>query len=325
MKPARRRFLRLTASACVLPALTRVVGAQAYPNRPVRLIVPFGPGGGTDVAGRLIGQWLSERLGQQFVIENRPGAGGNLGTEAVVRAPPDGYTLALVGAPGAINVTLYQNLSFNFVRDIAPVAMIVRFPNIMVVNPSVPVRSVAEFIAYAKANPNRLNMMSPGSGSTPHVTGELFKMMAGVSMVHVPYRSMAAGLTDMLSGQVQVTFGTSASTLEFVKAGTLRALGVTSATRAPALPELRTIGETVPGYEATAWFGVGAPRATSADIVARLNAEINACLADPALQARIANLGGIAITGSPAEFGKLIADETEKWAKVVKFSGAKAE
>jgi len=321
----RRRFLHLAAGALALPALPRIAAAQSYPNRPVRIIVPFGPGGGTDVAGRLIGQWLSEHLGQQFVIENRPGAGSNLGTEAVVRAAPDGYTLALIGAPGAINATLYQNLGFNFMRDIAPVAMIVRFPNIMVVNPSVPVRTVAEFIAFAKSNPNKLNMMSPGSGSTPHVTGELFKMMAGVDMVHVPYRSMSAGLTDMLSGQVQVTFGTSASTMEFVKAGTLRALGVTSAQRVAALPDLPAIGETLPGYEGTAWFGVGAPRATPADIITRLNAEINACLADPALQARIADLGGIAITGSPAEFAKLIAEETEKWAKVVKFSGARAE
>jgi tripartite-type tricarboxylate transporter receptor subunit TctC len=291
----------------------------------VRLIVPFGPGGGTDIVARLIGQWLSERLGQQFVIENRPGAGGNLGTEAVVRAPPDGYTLALIGAPGAINATLYQNLSFNFIRDIVPVAIIVRFPNIMVVNPSVPARTVAEFIAFAKANPNKLNMSSPGSGSTPHVSGELFKMMAGIDMVHVPYRSVAAGLTDMLSGQVQVTFGTSASTLEYVRAGTLRALGVTTSTRSAAVPDLPAIAETVPGYEATAWFGVGAPRVTPIDIVNKLSHEINACLADPTLQARIADLGGITITGSPADFRKLILEETEKWAKVVKFSGAKAE
>jgi tripartite-type tricarboxylate transporter receptor subunit TctC len=325
MNLPRRKFLSLTAGALACQALSRIARAQAYPSRPVRLIVPFGPGGGTDVAGRLIGQWLSERLGQQFVIENRPGAGSNIGTEAVVRATPDGYTLALIGAPSAINATLYQNLSFNFSRDIAPVAMIVRFPNIMVVNPSVPVRTVAEFIAFAKANPNKLNMFSPGSGSTPHVTGELFKMMAGVEMVHVPYRSMSAGLTDMLSGQVQVTFGTSASTMEFVKADTLRALGVTSARRAAALPDLPTIGETVPGYEGTAWFGVGAPRATPAEIVNKLNHEINACLTDPVLQARIADLGGIAMTGSPADFAKLIAEETEKWSKVVKFSGAKAE
>ncbi len=325
MKLPRRQILRLAAGALALPAWSRVAQAQSYPNRPVRLIVPFGSGGGTDIVARLIGQWLSERLGQQFVIENRPGAGGNIGTEAVVRATPDGYTLALIGAPSAINATLYQNLGFNFIRDIAPVAIIVRFPNIMVVNPSVPVRNVAEFIAFAKANPNKLNMFSPGSGSTPHVTGELFKMMAGVGMVHVPYRSMAAGLTDMLSGQVQVTFGTSASTVEFVRAGTLRALGVTTAKRAAALPDLPAIGETVPGYEATAWFGVGAPRSTPIDIIDKLNTEINACLADPALQARIADLGGIAVSASRADFGELIVEETAKWAQVVKFSGAKAE
>jgi tripartite-type tricarboxylate transporter receptor subunit TctC len=321
----RRKFLHLAAAAAALPAVSRFAWAEAYPTRPVRLIVPFGPGGGTDIVARLIGQWLSVRLGQQFVIENRPGAGGNLGTEQVVRAPPDGYTLALIGAPSAINATLYQNLNFSFVRDITPVAIIVRFPNVMVVNPSVPAKTVPEFITYAKANPNKLNMSSPGNGSTPHVTGELFKMMTGVNMVHVPYRSVAAGMTDMLSGQVQVTFGTTASTIEYIKAGTLRALAVTTATRAEALPDLPAIAEFVPGYEASAWFGAGAPRNTPVEIVNKLNEEINACLADPKLQARIADLGGIAITGSPADFARLIAEETEKWAKVVKFSGAKPE
>jgi tripartite-type tricarboxylate transporter receptor subunit TctC len=321
----RRKFLHLAAGAAALPAVSRFAWAEAYPTRPVRLIVPFGPGGGTDIVARLIGQWLSVRLGQQFVIENRPGAGGNLGTEQVVRAPPDGYTLALIGAPSAINATLYQNLNFSFVRDITPVAIIVRFPNVMVVNPSVPAKTVPEFITYAKANPNKLNMSSPGNGSTPHVTGELFKMMTGVNMVHVPYRSVAAGMTDMLSGQVQVTFGTTASTIEYIKAGTLRALAVTTATRAEALPDLPAIAEFVPGYEASAWFGAGAPRNTPVEIVNKLNEEINACLADPKLQARIADLGGIAITGSPADFARLIAEETEKWAKVVKFSGAKPE
>jgi tripartite-type tricarboxylate transporter receptor subunit TctC len=325
MKLARRRFLRLAAGGAMLPAVSRVAVAQSYPSRPVRLIVPFGPGGGTDIVARLIGQWLSERLGQQFIIENRPGAGGNLGTEAVVRAAPDGYTLALIGAPSAINATLYDKLPFNFIRDIAPVAIIVRFPNVMVVNPSVPARTVPEFIAYAKANPDKINMASPGNGSTPHVAGELFKMMSGANMVHVPYRSVAAGMTDMLSGQVQVTFGTTASTLEYIRAGTLRALAVTTAVRAEALPDLPTIAEFVPGYEASAWFGAGAPRNTPADIIDKLNKDINACLADPKLKARIADLGGIAITGSPADFGKLIVEETEKWAKVVKFSGAKAE
>jgi tripartite-type tricarboxylate transporter receptor subunit TctC len=325
MKLPRRRFLRFAAGVAALPAISRMASAQNYPSRPVRMIVPFGPGGGTDIVARLIGQWLTERLGQTFVIENRPGAGGNLGTEAVVRASPDGYTIALIGAPSAINASLYEKLSFNFIRDIAPVAIIVRFPNVMVVNPSVPARTVPEFIAYAKANPNKINMASPGNGSTPHVAGELFKMMSGVKMVHVPYRSVAAGLTDMLSGQVQVTFGTTASTLEYIRAGTLRALAVTTAERAAALPELPTIAEFVPGYEASAWFGAGAPASTPAEIVDKLNGEINACLTDPKLKARIADLGGVAIMGSPADFGKLIAAETEKWAKVVKFSGAKAE
>jgi tripartite-type tricarboxylate transporter receptor subunit TctC len=325
MKLSRRAFTSLAAASVALPAISRTAVAQSYPARPVRMIVPFGPGGGTDIVARLIGQWLSERLGQQFVIENRPGAGGNLGTEAVVRAPRDGYTIALIGAPSAINATLYQNLNFNFVRDIAPIAVIVRFPNVMVVNPSVPAKSVPEFIAYAKANPSKLNMSSPGSGSTPHVAGELFKMMTGVDMVHVPYRSVAAGMTDMLSGQVQVTFGTTASTLEYVRAGTLRALAVTTAARSEALPELPTIAEFVPGYEASAWFGAGAPAGTPPEIITKLNADINACLADPKLQARIADLGGIAIMATPADFAKLIAEETEKWAKVVRFSGAKAE
>ena len=325
MKLPRRQFLHLAAGTIAVPAASRIAWAQMYPTRPVRLIVPFGPGGGTDIVARLIGQWLSERLGQTFVIENRPGAGGNLGTEAVVRAPPDGYTLALIGAPSAINATLYDNLTFNFIRDIAPVAIIVRFPNVLVVNPSVPAKTTLEFIAYAKANPGKLNMASPGNGSTPHVAGELFKMMTGVTMVHVPYRSVAAGLTDMLSGQVQVTFGTAASTIEYIRAGTLRALAVTTAMRSEALPDLPTIAEFLPGYEATAWFGVGAPRNTPVEIIDKLNRDINACLADPKLQARIADLGGIAITGSPADFGRLIVAETEKWAKVVKFSGAKAE
>jgi tripartite-type tricarboxylate transporter receptor subunit TctC len=289
------------------------------------VIVPFGSAGATDIVARVIGQWLSERLGQPFVIENRPGAGGNLGTEAVVRAPPDGYTLALIGAPGAINATLYDNLNFNFIRDIAPVASIIRFPNVMVVNPSVPVKTVPEFIAYAKANPGKLNMASPGNGSTPHVTGELFKMMTGINMVHVPYRSVSAGLTDMLSGQVQVTFGTSASTIAYIRAGTLRALAVTTATRSEALPDLPTIAEFVPGYEASAWFGVGAPRNTLTEIVNKLNMEINACLADPSLQARLADLGGITLAGSPDDFARLIVEETAKWAKVVKFSGIKGE
>jgi tripartite-type tricarboxylate transporter receptor subunit TctC len=291
----------------------------------VRIIVPFGSAGATDIVARLIGQWLSERLGQPFVIENRPGAGGNLGTEAVVRAPPDGYTLALIGAPSAINATLYENLNFNFIRDIAPVAIIIRFPNVMVVNPSVPVKTVPEFIAYAKANPGKLNMASPGNGSTPHVTGELFKMMTGINMVHVPYRSVAAGLTDMLSGQVQVTFGTAASTIEYIRAGTLRALAVTTATRSEALRDLPTIAEFVPGYEATAWFGVGMPKNTPREIIDRINAEVNRALADPKMRERLAELGGKPIGGTPEDFGKVIAAETAKWEKVVISSGAKVE
>ena len=323
--PHRRQFLHLAAGAAALPAVPRIAFAQAYPTRPVRVIVPFGSAGATDIVARLIGQWLSERLGQPFVIENRPGAGGQLGTEAVVRAPPDGYTLAVIGAPSAINATLYEKLNFNFIRDITPVASIIRFPNVMVVNPSVPVTTVPEFIAYAEANPGKLNMASPGNGSTPHVTGELFKMMTGINMVHVPYRSVAAGITDMLSGQVQVTFGTTASTIAYIRAGTLRALAVTTATRSEALPDLPTIAEFVPGYEASAWFGVGAPRNTPTEIVNKLNTEINAYLADPSLKARLADLGGITLAGSPADFARLIVEETAKWAKVVKFSGVKAE
>ena len=326
MKLARRKFLHLIAGALAMPAMPRVAAAaQGYPSRPVRLIVPFGSAGATDIVARLIGQWLSERLAQPFVIENRPGAGGNLGMEALVRSPPDGYTLVLMGLPSAINVTLYQNLSFNLARDIAPVAGIVRFPNLMVVNPTIPAKTVPEFIAYAKAHPGRLNMSSPGNGSTPHVFGELFKMMAGIDMVHVPYRSVAAAMTDMLSGQVQVAFGTSASTIEYVRAGTLRALAVTTATRSELLPELPAIAEFLPGYEASAWFGVAAPRNTPVEIVERLNAEINACLAEPRLNVRLADLGGVPLPGSPDDFARLINREVAKWAKVVKFSGATAQ
>ena len=326
VKLPRRKFLHLIAGSLAMPAMPRVAAAaQGYPSRPVRLIVPFGSAGATDIVARLIGQWLSERLAQPFVIENRPGAGGNLGMEALVRSPPDGYTLALMGLPSAINVTLYQNLSFNLARDIAPVAGIVRFPNLMVVNPMIPGKTVPEFIAYAKAHPGRLNMSSPGNGSTPHVFGELFKMMAGIDMVHVPYRSVAAAMTDMLSGQVQVAFGTSASTIEYVRAGTLRALAVTTATRSELLPELPAIAEFLPGYEASAWFGVAAPRNTPVEIVERLNAEINACLAEPRLNVRLADLGGVPLPGSPDDFARLINREVAKWAKVVKFSGATAQ
>ena len=318
----RREFFTLLGCA----AVSRIARAESYPSRPVRLIVPFGSAGATDIVARLIGQYLSERLGQTFIIENRPGAGGNLGIETVVRSSPDGYTLVLAGAPSAISASLYDNLNFNFIRDITPVAAIVRFPNVMVVNPSVPAKSLPEFIAYAKANPGKLNMASPGSGSTPHVTGELFKMMTGVDMVHVPYRGgVAAVMTDMLSGRVHVYFGTTASSIEYIRAGKLRALAVTTAMRSETLPDIPTVAEFVPGYEASAWFGIGAPRNTPAEIVDKLNTEINASLGDPKLKARLMDLGGIALTGSPADFTRLIAEETVKWAKVIKFSGAKAE
>jgi len=325
MKLPRRTFLHLAAAAAALPVASGIVLAQTYPTRPVRLMVPFGPAGATDITARLIGQWLSERLGQQFVVENRSGAGGNVGTEAVVRAAPDGYTLGLFGTPSAINATLYDKLNFNFVRDIAPIAPIVRFPYIMVVNPSVPAKTLPEFITYAKANPGKINMASPGIGSTPHVNGELFKVMTGTNMVHVPYRSAAAVMTDLLSGQVQLYFGTTASSLEYVRTGKLRALGVTIERRLDALPEIPTVAEFVPGYEASNWYGVGAPKATPAQIIDKLNKEISASLADPNMKARFADLGGTVLAGSPADFGKLIADETEKWAKVVKLAGIKAD
>ena len=325
MKLRRRQFLHLAAGAGALPAVSRFACAQPYPSRSVHLIVPFGSAGATDITARLIGQWLSERLGQQFVIENRPGAGGNIATEAVVRAAPDGYTLLYVTTANASNATLYDKLNFNFVRDIAPIAPIVSFPYIMVVNPSVPAKTLPEFIAYAKANPGKINMASPGIGSTPHVNGELFKVMTGTNMVHVPYRSAAAVMTDLLSGQVQLYFGTTASSLEYVRTGKLRALGVTIERRLDALPEIPTVAEFVPGYEASNWYGVGAPKATPAQIIDKLNKEISASLADPNMKARFADLGGTVLAGSPANFGKLIADETEKWAKVVKLAGIKAD
>ncbi len=325
MKLLRRTFLHLAAGAAVPPAVSRLAWAQTYPTRPVRLIVGFTPSGATDILARLIGQWLSERLGQQFVIENRPGAGSNIGTEAVVRAPADGYTLLLVAPANAINATLYDRLNFNFIRDIAPVAGLIRVANVMEVNPSVPANTLPEFIAYAKANPGKINMASAGNGSQQHVAGELFKMMTGVSMVHVPYRGGGPALTDLLGGQVQLYFGTTASTIEYIRTGKLRALAVTTATRSQALPDVPTVGEFVPGYEASSWYGIGAPMGTPAEIVDKLNKEINAGLADPRIKARLADMGGTALTGPPAEFGKLIADETEKWGKVVKVSGAKPD
>jgi tripartite-type tricarboxylate transporter receptor subunit TctC len=323
MKLPRRKFLHLAAGAAALPAVSRIARAQAYPSRPVRIIVPFAPGGGADITARLIGQWLSERLGQQFVIDNRPGAGGNIGTEAVVRAAPDGYTLLMVGGYNAINSTLYDKLSFNFIRDITAVAGIIRLPNVMVVHPSVPATTVPELIAYAKANPRKLNMASPGYGSSPHVSGELFKMMTGVDMLHVPYRSGA--LSDVLVGQVQVIFATAVVSIEYIKTGRLRALAVTTATRSDALPDIPTVGEFVPGYEASTWFGVGAPKATPAEIVDKLNKEVNAALDDPKMKARLADLGGTVLPGSPADFGKHIADETEKWGKVIRAANIKPE
>ena len=321
----RRRFLRLAAGAAALLAVSPIARAQAYPTRPVRLIVPFGPAGASDITARLIGQWLSERLGQQFVIENRPGAGGNIGTEAVVHAAPDGYTLLYVTTANAVSATLYDKLNFNFIRDIAPVAPIVRFPYIMVVNPSVPAKTLPEFIAYAKANPGKINMASVGVGSTPHINGELFKVMTGTNMVHVPYRGAAAVMTDLLSGQVQLYFGTTASSLEYVRTGKLRALAVTIERRLDALPDIPTVGDFVRGYEATNWYGIGAPRNTPVEVIEKLNKETNAGLADPKIKARLADLGGTVLAGSPADFGKLIAEETEKWGKVVKFTGIKAD
>jgi tripartite-type tricarboxylate transporter receptor subunit TctC len=325
MKLPRRQFLHLAAGAAALPALSRIARAQAYPTRPVRIIVGFAPGGATDIMARLIGQWLSERLDQQFVIENRPGAGGNLGTEAVVRAPADGYTLLVVTAVNAINATLYEKLSFNFIRDVAPVAGIHREPNVMKVNPSVPVKTVPEFIAYAKANPGKINMASGGIGAPSHVSGELFKMMTGVNLVHVPYRGAGPALVDLLGGQVQVNFSTMSSSIEYIRAGRLRALAVTTATRSPVLPDVPTVAEFVPGYESSFWTGVGAPKNTPAEIVDRLNKKINAALADPKMKARLAELGATVLTGSPGDFGKFIAAETEKWGKVVKFVGVKAD
>jgi tripartite-type tricarboxylate transporter receptor subunit TctC len=325
LKLARRRFLYLATAAAALASVSRMATAQTYPTRPVRLIIGYPPGGSADITARLLGQWLSERLGQPFVIESRPGASTNIATEAVVRAPPDGYTLLLVAPANAINATLYEKLNFNFISDIAPVAGIIRFPYVMVVNPSVPAKTVPEFIAYAKANPGRLNMASSGNGSTIHVSGELFKMMTGVNMIHVPYRGGAPALTDMISGQVQVMFDNVPTSIEFIRAGKLRALAVTTATRSEVLPDLPTVADFVPGYEASAWYGVGVPKGTPDDIIGKLNKEINAILAEPKAKARLADLGASLLAGSPADFGKLVADETEKWGKVVKFSGAKPD
>ena len=325
MKFPRRQFLYLAAGSAVLPALARVAQAQAYPARPIRLIVGYTPGGSADLTARLMGQWLSERLGQSFVIENRPGGGTNIATEAAVRAEPDGYTLLLVAPANAINATLYDKLNFNFLRDIDPVAGIIRFPNVVVVNPSLPVKSIPELIAYAKANPGKLNMASSGNGSTIHMSGELFKMLTGINMVHVPYRGGAPALTDLIAGQVHVMFDNIPTCAEHVKTGKLRGLAVTSTTRSAVLPDLPTVADFLPGYEASAWYGIGAPKNTPAEVIDRLNKEINAILAEPAAKARFAELGAFLLPGSAADFGKLVTDETEKWGKVVKFAGAKVD
>jgi tripartite-type tricarboxylate transporter receptor subunit TctC len=325
LKLSRHQFLHLAAGAAALPTLSRMVWAQAYPTRPVRIVVGFAAGGATDISARLIGQWLSERLGQQFIIENRPGAGSNIAAQAVVNASPDGYTLLLVNIGSAANATLYDRLNFKFVRDIAPVAGILRSPYVMEVNPSFPAKTVPEFIAYAKTNPGKISMASGGVGSGNHLAGELFKMVAGVNMLHVPYRGEGPALSDLIGAQVQVLFATTPGTIEYVRAGTLRALAVTSATRSEALPEIPTIGDFVPGYEASTWNGIAAPKNTPVEIIDKLNREINAALADPKFKARLADLSAAALPGSPAAFGKLIAEETEKWAKVIRAANIKAE
>jgi len=325
MKLPRRKFLHLAAGAAAQAAMPRIAWAQAYPTRPVRIVVGFAAGQAIDIVTRIIGQSLSERLGQQFVVENRPGAGGNIGTEVVVRAPADGYTLLAVGTNNMINATLYEKLNFDFIRDLAPVASIYRVPQVMEVNPSFPAKTVLEFIAYAKANPGKINFASAGNGSTAHLTGELFNMMAGIKMLHVPYRGAAPALTDLIGGQVHVMFDNMPSSIEHIRAGTLLPLAVTATTRLEALPDTPAVGDFVPGFETSAWAGIGAPKNTPGAIIDKLNREINAILADPQIKARFANLGGLVFALSPAEYGKRLAEETEKWGKVVRFSGAKAE
>src|ERR1700676_2739147 len=325
MKLQRRQFLQLAAGAAALPATSGVAKAQSYPARPVRLIIGYTPGGSADLTARLMGQWLSEKLGQSFVIENRPGGGTNIATEAVVRAAPDGYTLLLVAPANAINATLYEKLNFDFLRDTEPVAGIIRFPNVVVVNPSLPINSIPELIAYGKANPGKLNMASSGNGSTIHMSGELFKMLTGINMVHVPYRGGAPALTDLIAGQVHVMFDNIPTCAEHVKSGKLRGLAVTSTTRSDVLPDVPPVADFLPGYEASAWYGIGAPKGTPAGVIDRLNKETNAILADPAAKTRFAELGAFLLPGSAADFGKLLADETDKWGKVVKFSGARVD
>ena len=325
MKLPRRNFLHLAAGAAALPAVSRITWAQAYPSRPVRIIVGFAAGGVGDITARLMGQWLSERLGQSFLVENRPGAASNIGTEAVVKATLDGYTLLLASSTNAINATLYDKLNFNFIRDIAPVATISRNTFVMAVHPSMPPKTVPEFIAYAKANPGKINIASGGIGSAGHVFGELFKMMTGVNMVHVPYRGQAPALTDLLAGQVQVFFDALPASIEYIKAGRLRALAVTTARRSEALLDIPTVGEFVPGYEASGWSGLGSPKSTPTEVIDKLNREINTALADLKIKAQLADLGSPALAGSPADFGKLIADDTEKWAKVIRAANIKAD
>jgi tripartite-type tricarboxylate transporter receptor subunit TctC len=325
MKLPRRTFLHLATGAAALPAVSRFAWAQAYPSRPVRIVVGFTPGGQHDINARLIGHWLSERLGQQFIVDNRPGASGNIAMESVVRSPPDGYTLVTVATSSAINATLFENLPFIFLRDIAPVGTISRNVMVMEVHPSVPVATGLELIAYAKANPNKLNMASPGSGTGPHMASELFKLMTGVRMIHVPYRGSGSMLNDLLSGHVQFGFDALASSIGHIRAGRLRALGVGNATRVEALPDVPSVAEFLPGYEASGWIGLGAPRNTPAEIIDKLNREINAGLADPRIKARIADLGNTPFALSPTEYGKLLADETEKWAKVIRAANIKPE
>jgi tripartite-type tricarboxylate transporter receptor subunit TctC len=325
MKLPRRNFLHLAAGAAALPVLPRVAVAQSYPSRPVHLIVGYSPGGPDDIIARLIGRRLSERLGQQFIVENRPGASGNIAAELTVKAPPDGYTLLLIQTTNAINVTLYNAINFDFTRDIIPVAGIVRLPLVMVVNPLFPAKTVSEFIGYAKANPGKLNMASAGIGTPSHVAGELFKKSAGIEMLHVPYKGAAPALTDLLGGQAQVFFGYASGPIEHIRAGTLRALAVTTATRTEVLPEVPTVGEFVPGYEASGWQGIGAPRSMPTEIIEKLNKEINAALADPQMKARIADLGVAPLPMTPAEFSRLIADDAQKWGKVIQAANIKPE
>jgi tripartite-type tricarboxylate transporter receptor subunit TctC len=325
MKLPRRNFLHLAAGAAALPTVSRIGWTEAYPSRPVRLVTGFAAAGGSDVVARLIGQWLSERFGQSFIIENRPGAGGNIGTESVVRAPPDGYTLLLVTFANVVNASLYKKLNFNFIRDISPVAGLMRVPDLMAIHPSVPARTVPEFIAYAKANAGKITMASAGNGSSGHLAGELLKMMVGISLVHAPYRGNGPALTDLLGGQVELMFPTSPSVVEYVKSGRLRGLAVTTASRSETLPDVPTVSEFVPGYEVSGLYGIGAPKGTPAEVIATINKESNAALANPKMKARFVDLGGIIIPGSPADFGKVIVEDTEKWAKVIEAANIKIE